>query len=74
MGEIGKRAAAAIREIAHKKDQTYTRAAMDIGISRQSMAQWENSEREPTSIAIQKLALAGCDIYWILLGRKENTL
>lgn len=72
MGEIGKRAAEAIRRTA-KENETTIQFELDcIDVSREMLYSWERSKYEPTGKKLQGLALAGYDVHYILTG-KERT-
>ena len=72
MGEIGKRAADAIRRTAEKNGTSYAFELDCIGVSREMLYSWEHRKYEPTGKKLQGMAHAGYDVHYILTG-KERT-
>lgn len=71
-GEIGKRAAEAIRKKANDNDTSYAVELRRICISREQLYQWEHGKCDPTGKMLQQMALAGYDVVWILTGRASD--
>lgn len=65
---IGERAAAEIRRTASKNDITYSAELCRIGIGREQLYQWERGKCNPTGVILQRMALAGYNVMYILLG------
>lgn len=71
MDNIGKRAAEAIlqRVGGHRSMD----AELDrLKLTRQGFYQWETGKHTPSGKMLQKLALAGYDVHWILTGERKN--
>jgi transcriptional regulator with XRE-family HTH domain len=69
---VGQRAAKAIRDRAKKNGETLEREADKVYVSRKVINDWEIHNRNPQAFFLQQMALAGYDIYWILLGGKNG--
>ena len=66
---IGFRAAEEVRRrFPNMKDKDICKNI--IGIERKSLWEWANGET-PGGFALQRLCYAGCDIYYILTGRRD---
>ena len=70
-GEIGKRAAEAIRQTAYNNDSDYEDELKRLNISRQMLYGWERNNFVPTGKTLQILALAGYDVHYILTGVRK---
>lgn len=70
MGDIGKRAAQAIRQKAGN-DCKYVMELDRLNFSRQLVHNWEHNKGTPSGKILQKMALAGYDVHWILTGERK---
>lgn len=71
MNGIGKRAAEAIRKTASEKDTSYAVELARAGVSREQLYQWEHGKCNPTGMLLQRMALAGYDVHYILTGKER---
>ncbi len=67
--EIGMRAADEIRRTAYGKCNDKEEAKR-IGIRRKSFYDWDNGRSDPSTYNLQKMALAGYDVHYILTGER----
>lgn len=70
---IGQRAAKAIRQRAKETGNTLEVEFLKVGVSRQVVNRWENTNLNPSAYYLQQMALAGYDINWILTGGSNET-
>ena len=68
--EIGYRAAEEVRSRFPNMNDADVCKNM-IGLDRKSLWGWANGET-PGGFALQRLCYAGCDIYYILTGRRDT--
>jgi transcriptional regulator with XRE-family HTH domain len=61
---LGKR----LKKFAETNFNSYTDFSKELGISRENLYRYFNDTVSPGSEILQKLALLGCDINWLLLG------
>ena len=71
MSDIGKRAAAAVREKAKEYEVSYSFELECLGITREHLYRWERHGYSPSAGILRRMLLAGYDIHYILTG-KEN--
>lgn len=72
MGNIGKRAAMAIRERATRNGTTTSHEQRVLNLTRKTFHSWDRSENDPQAYFLQQMALAGYDVIWILTGVEKN--
>lgn len=71
MGEIGRRAAAEIRRVAHENGTSYADEMDFIQMHRSQLWQWEHDVADPVAKPLSRMALAGYDIHYILTGERK---
>ena len=70
-GEIGKRAAEAIRARVHANDINYEDEMKRLNISRQLLYSWSHGQCDPNGRTLQTLAFAGYDVHYFLTGERK---
>ena len=73
-GDIGRRAAEAIRRTANENGTSYGFELDCAGVSREQLYQWEHGKCDPTGILLQRMALAGYDVHYILTGKEYKNV
>lgn len=68
---VGQRAFYETLRIAAERDITLRRAMDLMGLDHKTVYFWRTGQA-PGAAALQKLAVYGADIYYILLGRKKE--
>ena len=71
MKEIGKRAAAEIRQQAYDNDTDISFELVCINTCRQDMYSWEKGKTMPSALKLRNMALAGYDVHYILTGGRK---
>ena len=69
---IGQRAVMAIDQKAEEYGFTAMLECAQMGIDMGTYRGWKRCRYEPSAFFLQKMALAGYDVIWILTGRKDN--
>ena len=72
MDSIGKRAAYAIRGRCVQERTRLFRELGKLDIPYTNFNSWEGGKNAPNAYYLQKLALAGYDVFWILTGEKHE--
>lgn len=72
MGSIGERAAQAIRERAKLNGTTKSHEQELLNLTRKTFCSWARGEYDPNAYFLQKMALAGYDVIYILTGDKHD--
>ena len=72
MGEIGKRAAEAVRAMASKNDTHIGFELNCIKMHREQLWQWEHNKCDPSVYRLQQMALNGYDVHYILTGEIKH--
>ncbi len=68
---IGGRAGLAIKAYAHRNGTTIRQECKELGVNNTVIQRWQG-EYNPSGTALQKMALRGYDIHWILTGEVGN--
>lgn len=68
---IGKRTVELIKERAKKNGRSEKWELLTLEINETSFRDWEKERYDPSSYFLQKLALAGYDVMYILTGVKN---
>lgn len=71
--EIGRRAAAAIRDRAHERNSTYTVQRQQLGLEQSVFHRWEHGQGAPGAKFLQAMALDGYDVHYILTGERRTS-
>ena len=68
--QIGKRAAAEIRQRAHEEDTFYAAQMARLDVTREQLSCWERGDGAPAAGTLQRMALLGYDVIYILTGER----
>ncbi len=68
---IGERAAKAIRDRAKKNRTTFEAECKKLNFFKKCVEAWEEKGHKPSAYYLQKMALAGYDVIYILIGERK---